>query len=75
MYGSYKCPHCNAQKALFGDAAKYMVYVECDPAGKDAKPTVCFSRGIVNYPTWEIGGRYYEGAKTLQELSQLSGYK
>jgi len=75
MYGSYKCPHCNAQKALFGDAAKYMVYVECDPAGKDAKPTVCFSRGIVHYPTWEIGGRYYEGAKSLQELSQLSGYK
>jgi len=75
MYGSYKCPHCNAQKALFGDAAKYMVYVECDPQGKDAKPTVCFSRGIVHYPTWEIGGRYYEGAKSLQELSQLSGYK
>ena len=75
MYGSYKCPHCNAQKALFGDAARYMVYVECDPQGKDAKPTLCLSRGIVHYPTWEIGGRFYEGAKSLQELSQLSGYK
>jgi len=75
MYGSYKCPHCNAQKALFGDASKYVVYVECDPAGKDAKPAICFSRGIVHYPTWEINGRFYEGAKSLQELAQLSGYK
>jgi uncharacterized membrane protein len=75
MYGSYKCQHCILQKALFGDASKYVVYVECDPAGKDAKPTVCSSRGIVHYPTWEIGGKYYEGSKTLQELSQLSGYK
>jgi len=75
MYGSYKCPHCNAQKALFGGASRYVEYVECDPSGKDAKPTVCFSRGITNFPTWEINGKYYEGAKSLQELSQLSGYK
>jgi len=74
MYGSYKCSHCNAQKALFGDASKYVDYVECDPAGQNAKPTMCLSRGIMNYPTWEINGKYYEGAKSLQELSQLSGY-
>lgn len=75
MYGSYKCPHCNAQKALFGDASKYVDYVECDPTGPDPRPNLCFSRGIMNYPTWEINGKYYEGAKTLSELSQLSGYK
>lgn len=74
MYGSYKCPHCNAQKALFGDASKYVDYVECDPAGPNAEPNLCFSRGIMNYPTWEINGRYYEGAKSLPELSNLSGY-
>ena len=74
MYGSYKCSHCNAQKALFGDAAKYVNYVECDPSGPNAQPNLCFSRGIMNYPTWEINGRYYEGAKSLPELSNLSGY-
>ena len=74
MYGSYKCPHCNAQKALFGDAAKYVDYVECDPSGPNANPNLCLSRGIMNYPTWEINGRYYEGAKSLPELSNLSGY-
>ncbi len=74
MYGSYKCTHCNAQKALFGDAAKYLNYVECDPSGPNAQPNLCFSQGIMNYPTWEINGRYYEGAKSLPELSNLSGY-
>lgn len=74
MYGSYKCPHCNAQKALFGDAAKYVNYVECDPRGPNSQSNLCFSRGIMNYPTWEINGRYYEGAKSLPDLANLSGY-
>ena len=74
MYGSYKCPHCNSQKALFGDASKYVDYVECDPSGPDAQANLCFSRGIMNYPTWEINGRYYEGAKSLPDLANLSGY-
>lgn len=74
MYGSYKCPHCNDQKALFGDASRYVDYVECDPAGPNANPNLCFSRGIMNYPTWEINGVYYEGAKSLPELSNISGY-
>lgn len=74
MYGSYKCPHCNDQKALFGDASKYVDYVECDPTGPNANPNLCFSRGIMNYPTWEINGKYYEGAKSLPELSNISGY-
>jgi len=74
MFGSYKCPHCNAQKALFGDASKYVDYVECDPEGPNTRSNLCFSRGIMNYPTWEINGKYYEGAKSLAELSQLSGY-
>lgn len=75
MYGSYKCPHCNAQKALFGDASKYVDYVECDPEGPDTRSQVCFSRGIMSYPTWEINGRYYEGAKSLPDLAKLSGYQ
>lgn len=74
MYGSYKCPHCNSQKALFGGASTYINYVECDPSGENSKATLCFSRGVMHYPTWEINGRFYEGGKTLQELSQISGY-
>jgi len=74
MYGSFKCPHCNLQKKLFGDAFKYVTYVECHPKGPDANPSLCFAKGIVNYPTWEINGKYYEGTMSLDQLSQLSGY-
>ncbi len=75
MYGAYNCPHCNTQKAQFGGASAYIDYIECNPSGENANPSLCFSKGIVHYPTWEINGNFYEGAKSLQELSQISGYK
>lgn len=75
MYGSYNCPHCLAQKHFFGKAFKYVNYVECNPKGRDPNPSICFDKGIISYPTWEITGRYYTGAKTLQDLSTISGYK
>jgi uncharacterized membrane protein len=74
MYGSYKCPHCNQQKQMFGDAFKYIKYVECNPKGENANPSLCLAKGIMNYPTWEIDGRFYEGAMPLEQLSAISGY-
>ncbi len=75
MYGTYWCPACQNQKDKFGDAFKFIEYVECDPKGKDAKPSLCQSKGIKAYPTWEINGRFYEGAMPLDTLSRLSGFR
>lgn len=74
MYGSYKCPHCNQQKQMFGGAFKYIKYVECNPGGENANPSLCLAKGIINYPTWEIDGRFYEGAMPLEDLASISGY-
>jgi len=74
MYGSFQCSHCLAQKHFFGKAFKFITYVECDPKGKDANPSLCVSKHITSYPTWEIGGKYYPGAKSLKELARISGY-
>jgi hypothetical protein len=74
MYGSFKCPHCSLQKKLFGGAFKYVTYVECHPKGPNANPSLCFAKGIVNYPTWEINGKYYEGTMPLEQISEISGY-
>lgn len=74
MYGAYWCSHCKDQKEWFGSAFKYIDYVECDPKGKGAKPYLCQEKGIKGYPTWEIGGRFYEGAIPLEALAELSGY-
>lgn len=75
MYGSYRCPHCAAQKELFGEAFKYINYVECDPMGKRANPVLCLEKGITMYPTWEIKGNLYTGVRSLEGLSNLSGYE
>lgn len=41
MYGSVNCPHCQKQKAMFGDSFQYVTYVECmeeaERCGKEIK--------------------------------------
>ncbi len=75
MYGSYTCPHCQVQKLLFGSAFKDIDYVECNPDAEKSRSTLCLEKGIEAYPTWEINGQLYEGAKSLKELAKLSGFK
>ncbi|MDR7538249.1 MAG: vitamin K epoxide reductase family protein [Armatimonadota bacterium] len=74
FYGAYWCPHCQDQKAIFGRAARALPYIECDPRGVAAQPQACISAGIRAYPTWDIGGKRYEGFLSLDELARLSGY-
>jgi len=74
FYGAYWCPHCAEQKRLFGQAARYLPYVECDPRSSEARPRECEAAGVRAYPTWVIRGRKYEGTLPLEELARLSGY-
>lgn len=67
MYGVDWCPHCQAQKASFGDAFRLIDYVECDQ-----EPDRCRDADIVAYPTWDIYGERYTGIKALSELSELA---
>lgn len=57
FYGAFWCPHCQEQKAIFGNDAKYVNFVECDPRGENAKPEECRERGIERYPTWFLPGQ------------------
>ncbi len=75
MYGAYWCKFCKKQKELLGAAASQVNYIECDPTGQNAKPSLCQQAKIQAYPTWEINGKLYPGMLTLQQLAQLSGYK
>jgi len=74
MYGSYNCSHCERQKQLFGGAFGYITYVECSRSGPDPDPVLCAAKNIRSYPTWEIGGEFYEGVRTLEQLERISGY-
>ncbi|PIQ68038.1 MAG: hypothetical protein COV91_06175 [Candidatus Taylorbacteria bacterium CG11_big_fil_rev_8_21_14_0_20_46_11] len=68
MYGAYWCPHCQNEKAEFGDSFAKVNYVECTD-----DPKQCTDAGITGYPTW-IGpnGIRLEGEQGLQMLSEVS---
>jgi uncharacterized membrane protein len=75
FYGAYWCPHCQAQKAMFGAAASHLPYVECDPGGTNPQPDACQAAGVKAYPTWVINGQTHEGEVQPAELAQLSGFQ
>ncbi len=74
MYGAFWCPHCEAQKELFGPALDNVPYVECDPGGESPQPQLCQDKGIQGYPTWEIDGEFYPGVRSLEELATLTRF-
>jgi len=68
MYGASWCPHCQAQKKMFGDSFRLVQYVECPENIK-----LCFEKGVQLFPTWIFDdGRKFEGAQSLEKLSELS---
>ena len=69
MYGMNWCPYCAQQKAMFGDAADQINYVECvnDPTLTNECAPSC---GI---PSWVIEGQCYTGLQPLERLDALSG--
>ncbi len=74
FYGAFWCPHCQAQKKMFGKSAKYLPYVECSLPSGNAKTEVCVRAGIESYPTWEFPDKTRQtGAISLQELAAKSG--
>lgn len=74
FYGAFWCPHCQAQKALFGAAVQYLPYVECSTPDGTGQLAVCTDKKIDEYPTWVFpDGSTSEGDLTLQQLADKSG--
>ncbi len=71
FYGAFWCPHCQNQKALFGNSARLLSYVECStPDGKNQLP-VCIEAKINGYPTWEFAdGSRESGEVSLERLAE-----
>ncbi len=68
MYGASWCPHCKAQKALFGTSFSKVDYVECT-----TDQVKCNIAGVKGYPTWIYQGQKFEGEQTFEELSKITG--
>lgn len=66
MYGLPTCPHCIAQKEMFGGGFKLINYVDCSK-----NTEMC--QGLEGVPAWKIQGKLYYGTQPLSFLKQLSG--
>jgi len=54
MYGAFWCPHCQAEKALFGKSAEKLPYVECSESDEQTQTPICIAEKINSYPTWDF---------------------
>ncbi len=52
FFGACWCPHCQAQKALFGSSVHLLPYVECSTPDAQGQTQVCKDNKIESYPTW-----------------------
>ena len=74
-YGSWRCPACQYQGRLFGEAAVRLPYVECGkPRELPIQAAACKREGIRAYPTWILpSDERREGVQTLEDLRIWSG--
>ena len=49
FYGAFWCPHCQAQKALFGTAKQSLPYIECSNPD-NTQTQICKDKKIESYP-------------------------
>jgi len=74
FYGAYWCSFCLRQRDAFGaGGARRLPYIECATDGYQSQTAACRSKPeVTGYPTWEIGGKFYGGLKSLSELQRLA---
>lgn len=74
FYGAFWCPHCQAQKALFGKSAKKLPYVECSQPSGQGQTQVCIDKEIKTYPTWDFAdGTRMTGEQSFDALAAKTG--
>lgn len=67
LYGSATCPYTNRQLQTFGNASKYLDYVQCEDRVDE-----CIAVGIKEYPIWMINKIQYPGEQPFEVLSKLA---
>jgi len=71
FYGAFWCPHCQAQKDLFGKSKTKLPYVECSTPDAKSQLQVCIDQGIESYPTWVFAdGSRLNGEIELSVLAE-----
>jgi thiol-disulfide isomerase/thioredoxin len=70
FFGTFWCPHCAAQKKLFGGSVKALPYVECSTPDGQSQTQACKDKKIESYPTWEFADQSrLTGEQTFEALA------
>ena len=78
FYGSWTCPACQRQLALFNLTDQNAIpYIECNkPEEYPEQAKICQTAELRVYPTWELkDGSRLEGVQSLETLQRWSGLK
>ncbi len=71
FYGAFWCPHCQAQKKMFGSSAKLLPYVECSTADGKGQTQACIDNEVSSYPTWVFAdGSRLSGEVPISQLAE-----
>ncbi|KKW07003.1 MAG: hypothetical protein UY39_C0021G0004 [Candidatus Kaiserbacteria bacterium GW2011_GWC2_49_12] len=74
FYGAFWCPHCQAQKRMFGNSVKLLPYVECSTPDGQSQLQICVDKKIQQYPTWEFADESrLTGEVPLLQLAEKTG--
>lgn len=74
FYGAFWCPHCKAQKELFGRSVSKLPYVECSLPSGQGQTQICIDKKIESYPTWYFAdGSTTTGEQSLKTLAEKTG--
>lgn len=66
LYVQLGCHYCEAQENMFGNYTHYLEIVDCFYERDKCD-------GIGGTPSWEIGGKIYEGVQSIETLTNLTG--
>lgn len=70
FYGAFWCPHCQEQKKMFGNSARFLPYVECSTPDGQSTRINCQQKNVTQYPTWEFSdGTRQVGQMTFEALA------
>ena len=74
FFGTYTCPWCIKQKEIFGEASKYLTYIECaGDRATEEELALCQEFNIAGVPDWRFpDGTQQPGMQTIQRLAELS---
>lgn len=74
FYGAFWDTHTQNQRRMFGEAIKYLSYIECMEGETREMTWECLMAEIDYFPLWEFpDGKRKVGQITLKELAELSG--